>query len=68
MEVYYNDVYLSGTRDEFIDRLIFYDGELISIELLSALLEDYARPRPMTAVERSVFLSRIFSTASDFNE
>jgi poly-gamma-glutamate synthesis protein (capsule biosynthesis protein) len=68
MEVYYNDVYLSGTRDEFIDRLIFYDGELISIELLSALLEDYARPRPMTAVERSVFLSRIFSIASDFNE
>ena len=68
MEVFYNNVFLSGTRDEFIDRLIFYDGELISIELLSALLEDYARPRPMTETERSAFLTRIFFTASDFIE
>jgi len=68
MQVYYNDVYLSGTRDEFIDRLIFYDGKLISIELLTALLEDYARPRPMTTSEREAFLSRIFSTAADFDQ
>ena len=68
MEVYYNDVYLSGTRDEFIDRLIFYDNELISVELLTALLEDYARPRPMTQIERDAFLSRIFSTAIKFDQ
>jgi len=68
MEVYYNDVYLSGTRQEFIDRLVFYDGQLISIELLTAMLEDYARPRPMTSVEREDFLSRIFSVQSDINQ
>ncbi len=68
MQVYYNDVYLSGTRDEFIDRLIIYDGKLISIELLTALLEDYARPRPMTPSERTAFLRRIFSTAVDFDQ
>jgi len=68
MEVYYNDVYLPGTREEFIDRLFFYDGELISIELLTAILEDYARPRPMTEAERASFLSRIFSTAIDFRK
>jgi poly-gamma-glutamate synthesis protein (capsule biosynthesis protein) len=67
MEVYYNDVYLSGTRDEFIDRLTFYDGDLISIELLTALLEDYARPRPMNTSEREDFLSRIFLTALEFD-
>ena len=67
MEVYYNDVYLSGTRDEFIDRLTFYDGDLISIELLTALLEDYARPRPMNTSEREAFLSRIFLTALEFD-
>ena len=67
MEVFYNDVYLDGTRQEFIDRLVFYEGKLISIELLTAMLEDYARPRPMTAEERENFLSRIFSTALEFN-
>jgi poly-gamma-glutamate synthesis protein (capsule biosynthesis protein) len=65
MEVYYSDVYMPGTREEFIDRLIFYNGELISIELLTAMLEDYARPRPMTSAERESFLTRIFSTAID---
>jgi poly-gamma-glutamate synthesis protein (capsule biosynthesis protein) len=63
MEVYYNNVYLPGTRDEFIDRLIFYDGRLISVDLLTALLEDYARPRPMTTEERHAFLTRIFTEA-----
>lgn len=63
MEVYYNNVYLAGTRDEFIDRLIFYDNQLISIELLAAKLEDYARPRPMTGAEREALLSRIFEAA-----
>jgi poly-gamma-glutamate synthesis protein (capsule biosynthesis protein) len=66
MEVYYGDVYMPNTREEFLNRLVFYDGELISIELLTAMLEDYARPRPMTDSERNSFLSRIFSTAINF--
>ena len=49
-----------GTRREFIDRYVFYNGKYINTELLTALLEDYARPRPMTAEERTVFLSNIF--------
>jgi poly-gamma-glutamate synthesis protein (capsule biosynthesis protein) len=63
MEIYYNDTYLPGTRDEFLDRLVFYDGRLIGVELLTAKLEDYARPRPMTLDEREAFLSRIFQYA-----
>ena len=68
MEVYSGDVLLSGTRDEFLDRLVFYNGDLISIEFLTALLEDYARPRPMTEAEREAFLARIFSLAIDTQE
>jgi hypothetical protein len=49
------------TRKEFIDRHVFYDGRYISTQLLTAELEDYARPRPMTAEERSAFLSQYFS-------
>ena len=48
------------TRREFIDRHVFYDGRYISTELLTAELEDYARPRPMTPDERSTFLAQYF--------
>jgi len=68
MEVYYNDRLMLGTREAFIDRLVFYDGQLISVELLTTMLEDYARPRPMTPIEREALLSRIFRIAVDSYE
>ena len=49
------------TRREFIDRHVFYDGRYISTQLLTAELEDYARPRPMTPEERSAFLAQYFA-------
>lgn len=50
-------------RQEFLDRHVFYDGRHISTELLTAMLEDYARPRPMTAEERELFLTTIFAAS-----
>lgn len=50
-----------ATRKEFLDRYVFYNGRHISTELLTAMLEDYARPRPMTAIERYDFLTEIFA-------
>lgn len=47
-------------RYEFLDRHVIYDGRYISTELLTAMLEDYARPRPMTPDERAAFLSAYF--------
>ncbi|MBA4379832.1 MAG: hypothetical protein C0393_03970 [Anaerolinea sp.] len=57
------DIPVVGTRREFIDRHTFYAGKYISTELLTAMLEDYARPRPMTASERMQFLQDIFSAS-----
>jgi poly-gamma-glutamate synthesis protein (capsule biosynthesis protein) len=68
MDVYYGETYMPNTRDEFIDRLVFYDNQLVSVELLTAELEDYARPRPMTAAEREAFLNRIFNAAEGYLE
>ena len=51
------------TRDEFIDRHTFYDGRYLGVELLTALLEDYARPRPMNPAERTEFLTYIFDAS-----
>lgn len=47
-------------RWEFIDRHVIYDNRYISTELLTAMLEDYARPRPMTPDERAAFLTAYF--------
>ena len=54
---------VKGTREEFIDRHYFYAGRYIGTELITAMLEDYARPRPMTQSERTDFLTRIFAEA-----
>jgi poly-gamma-glutamate synthesis protein (capsule biosynthesis protein) len=49
------------SREEFIDRHVFYDGRYLGARLLTALLEDYSRPRPMTVKERGEFLQAIFA-------
>jgi capsule synthesis protein PGA_cap len=51
---------MPGERREFLDRHVFYDGRYVSTELLTAMLEDYSRPRPMTADERAAFLREYF--------
>lgn len=51
------------TRWEKIQRHTFYDGKHLSTELLTAILEDYAQPRPMTENERQIFLEEIFSAS-----
>ncbi|MGC1377113.1 MAG: CapA family protein, partial [Anaerolineales bacterium] len=51
------------SRYEFLDRYVFYNGRLVSIDLLTAMLEDYARPGPMGAAERADFLSYIFQAS-----
>jgi len=49
-----------GIRREFFDRYVIYNGKLISVELLTAMLEDYSRPRMMTPEERAGFLQEYF--------
>ena len=50
-------------RQEFLDRHVFYDGRHVSTELLTAMLEDYARPRPMTSEERRALLASVFAVS-----
>ena len=52
--------YYPGIRREFIDRYTIYNGQLISVELLTMMLEDHSRPRPMTSDERTSFLNEYF--------
>src|SRR5262249_2681634 len=51
------------TRQMFADKVIIYNGKHISTILFTGLMEDYSRPRPMTADERSDFLKTIFKAS-----
>lgn len=53
-----------GTRQTFVDSYIFYDGRLLSVELWTGLIENYARPRQMTAAERAQLLTAVFQASS----
>jgi poly-gamma-glutamate capsule biosynthesis protein CapA/YwtB (metallophosphatase superfamily) len=52
------------TRQEILDRHVFYNGRHISTEIKTALLEDSARPRPMSIEERRVLLEMVFDATN----
>lgn len=52
-----------GTRQTFIDTYVIDSGRLISVELFTGLIEDYARPRLMTPDERQAALSAVFDAS-----
>lgn len=54
------DIPVVGTRREFLDRHIFYNGQYLGVQLLTAMLEDYSQPRPMSQSERSSLLEDAF--------
>lgn len=50
-------------RQAFIDQHVFYDGRYINTELITIIFTDMARPRLMTAEERTELLSTIFNAS-----
>lgn len=61
--LFFDQMWSIAVRQEFIDRHVFYDGKYINTEVLTAFLEDFAQPRPMTTEERNYFLGEIFSAS-----
>ncbi|PID85924.1 MAG: hypothetical protein CSB13_05495 [Chloroflexi bacterium] len=55
-----------GTRQMFVNTYVVYNGRLLSIELWTGMIEDYARPRKMTSAERIQLLQSVFD-GSDFS-
>ena len=58
--LFFDQMFSLATRQLFVDRHVFYNGKYISTELLTYINEDYSQPRPMTPLERTQFLQRIF--------
>jgi poly-gamma-glutamate synthesis protein (capsule biosynthesis protein) len=61
--LFFDQMHSLAYRQEFLDRHVFYDGRHISTELLTAMLEDFSQPRPMSTQEREQFLERIFEAS-----
>jgi poly-gamma-glutamate synthesis protein (capsule biosynthesis protein) len=51
------------TRTELYARHTIYGGRVISTEILTGVLEDFAQPRWATPEERAGILSSIFTAA-----
>ncbi len=61
--LFFDQMEIMGNRQEFIDRHVFYGGRHVSTEVLTALLEDWSRPRPMTPEERRDLLQTVFAVS-----
>jgi hypothetical protein len=61
--LFFDQMWSLGTRQELIDRHVIYMGRHISTELLSYMLEDYSQPRLMTAKERQQVLQSVFEAS-----
>jgi poly-gamma-glutamate synthesis protein (capsule biosynthesis protein) len=49
-----------------MDQLLVYEGRLLGVDLFTGIIDDNARPRPMTADEASNFLAFMFNTQGGF--
>jgi poly-gamma-glutamate synthesis protein (capsule biosynthesis protein) len=59
--LFFDQMWSWETRTELYARHTIYQGKLISSEVLTGVLEDFAQPRWATANERAEILTRIFA-------
>lgn len=57
--LFFDQMWSTGTRQGIIPRFTFYDGQLISAEILTTLLYDYAQPRFTEGTERNKLLKLV---------
>ncbi len=62
--LFFDQMWSEPTRQGFVNRLVFYNNQLVSIELRTIMNEEYGRPRPMTERERHAFLEQMFDLST----
>jgi poly-gamma-glutamate synthesis protein (capsule biosynthesis protein) len=61
--LFFDQMQTLGTRQEIVDRHVFYKGRHLSTQLVTFLLEDYSQPRPATPAERRQLLASVFAAS-----
>ena len=59
--LFFDQMDMLGTRQTMVDTYTIYDNRLLSVQMWTGLIENYARPRQMTAQERADLLQTLFS-------
>jgi poly-gamma-glutamate synthesis protein (capsule biosynthesis protein) len=62
--LFFDQMQTLGTRQEIVDRHVFYEGRHLSTQLVTFLLEDYSQPRPTTPAERRQLLASVFAASN----
>jgi poly-gamma-glutamate synthesis protein (capsule biosynthesis protein) len=63
--LFFDQMWSWATRTELYARHTIYDGQVLSTEILTGVLEDYAQPRWATPEERAELLQSIFDGAPE---
>jgi poly-gamma-glutamate synthesis protein (capsule biosynthesis protein) len=61
--LFFDQMDMLGTRQTFVDTYTVYDGKVLSVELWTGLIEDFFKPRVMTAEERQDVLQTLFDVS-----
>ena len=61
--LFFDQMDMLGTRQSLVDTYVVYDGRVISVELWTGLIENWARPRLMTPEERADTLQTLFQAS-----
>ena len=61
--LFFDQMDMLATRQSFVDTYVIYDGRLLSVELWTGLIENWARPRLMTPEERADLLQTVFTAS-----
>jgi poly-gamma-glutamate synthesis protein (capsule biosynthesis protein) len=62
--LFFDQMQTLGTRQEIVDKHVFYRGRHLSTQLSTFLLMDYSQPRPMTSAERAQLLGSVFEASA----
>ncbi len=55
-----------GNSRFFMDELYIYNAHLLNVDLFTGIIDDLARPRPMTTDEQTNFFAFMFNTQGSF--
>lgn len=61
--LFFDQMDLMGTRQTMVDTYTIYDNRLLNVQIWTGLIENYARPRLMTAEERRDLLQTLFTAS-----
>lgn len=61
--LFFDQMDMLGTRQTIVDIYTIYDNRLLSVQMWTGLIENYARPRLMTVDERRDLLQTLFSAS-----